>query len=143
MFMNCKTRRRSGQHSIVQLKLGKTYEEVYPEIKRVRGIEVRASSQPLGVECHPSTNQIFNCSNNRSTSDVRKLPSVQLGRAEYDDPIVPRRVIINELFEDIAAQGCNAQDGQQFKGNYGGIGNAPSEIGTCVFFPYISGATCV
>ena len=68
---------------------------------------------------------------------MRNLPSVQLGRTEYDDPVVPRRVIINELFDNVAAQGSSAQDGQKFEGDDGGIGNAPSEIGTCVFFPCI------
>ena len=40
------------------------------------------------------------------------LHSVHLGRAEYNDPVVPRIVIRNELFEDVAAQGSDAQDGQ-------------------------------
>jgi len=48
---------------------------------------------------------------------------------------VPRGVIRNELFEDIAAQRSSAQDSQNFKGDNVRISNAPSEISTCVFFP--------
>ena len=84
--------------------------------------------------CEPN----FKLFKQRSTSDMRNSPSVQLGRAEYDNPIVPRWVIRNELFDDVAAQGSSAQDGQKFEGDDGGIGNAPSEIGTCVFFPCTS-----
>ena len=73
----------------------------------------------------------------RTNSTIRNSPSVQLGRAEYDDPIVSRRVVGSELHEDVAAQGSSAEDGQQFERDDGRICNAPSVIGTCVFFPWV------
>jgi hypothetical protein len=138
MFMNCKTR-RSGQHSMVRSKLGKDLRRGIPRDKE--GSRYRGSGFQSPTRGKMSS--ICEMFKQKSTRDVRNLPSIQLGRAEYDNPIVPRRVIRNKLFEDVAAQGSSAQDGQKFEGDNGGIGNAPSEIGTRVFFPCISEATCV
>lgn len=65
----------------------------------------------------------------------RHVPSVELGGAEHDDPVVTRRVVARELGEDVAAQGTRSEYGQDLEGDDGGVGEAPASVSAGVLLP--------
>ena len=65
----------------------------------------------------------------------RHVPSVELGRAEHDNPVVTRRVVARELCEDVAAEGTCPEHGQDLEGDDGGVGEAPASVSARVLLP--------
>lgn len=51
-FMNCHA--NSLVSNQISMKTEATHHEINPEVQRIRGIQVRAASKPLGAESHPS-----------------------------------------------------------------------------------------
>ena len=92
--------------------------QVNPEIQRVTRIQIRTPSQPLWTESHPTP--------------------IQLSSAEYDDPIMPSRVVGDELFEDVTAEGSRAEDCEDFEGYDCFVRETPAKICTGIFFPWVS-----
>ena len=87
-------------------------------MKWVGGIQVRTSGQPFGAECHPSMLSMPQLGPRSLAND---LPSVQLRSTQYDDPVVTRRVILDDLVQNVAAKWSSTEDGQYFKGYDGRV----------------------
>ena len=66
------------------------------------------------------------------------LPSVKFSGRQNDDPVVSRRVVPDELADDISTQRSGAEDGKDFEGDDDWIGCVPPEIDGGVFFPNIN-----
>lgn len=71
----------------------------------------------------------------RCKSEGRILPSIEFSGRDNDDPVMPRRVVFDELADNITTQRSHTEDGEEFKRDDGGIGRAPAEINVCVIFP--------
>jgi hypothetical protein len=41
-------------------------------------------------------------------------PSIKLSRRQHDDPIMPCRITLDELVEDVAAQRTRTEHGEEF-----------------------------
>lgn len=96
-------------------KKHETHNQVHIEVQRVARVQIRGSSQPLRAERHP--------------------PTVQLCRAQHNDPVVSSRVLAGELVEDEAAQRAGAEHGEDLERDDGRVGEAPAEVCVRVFFP--------
>ena len=48
---------------------------------------------------------------------------------------MPRRVVPDQLTDDVTTQRTGTEDGKDFEGDDGRIGRAPTEVGLCVFSP--------
>jgi len=78
-----------------------THDEVYPEAPGVRGVKVGASGEPFRTESHPPTQSSALQAFSRYKKE-RSSPSVKFGGRQNDDPVVPRRVVLDELTDDVA-----------------------------------------
>jgi hypothetical protein len=97
------------------IHLEATYDKVNPEIQEVLGVQVLASSQPIGAECHPAT--------------------VQLSGAQNDDPVMPCRITLDDLVGTINAHRPCTKDSKEFEGDKSGVGETPAKICSAVFLP--------
>jgi len=95
--------------------------EVNPKEERVRRVQTRAASEPLGAERHPT--------------------AVELSRAEYDDPIMPRGIAPHDLIHDEGSHGAGTEHGEQLEGDDGRVGRAPACVCSGVFAPHLGKGT--
>lgn len=100
---------------ILRAENQETHNQVHIEVQRVARVQIRGSSQPLRAERHP--------------------PTVQLCRAQHNDPVVSSRVLAGELVENEAAQRAGAEHGEDLERDDGRVGEAPAEVCVRVFFP--------
>jgi len=84
-------------------------------MKRIGDIQVGISGQPFGAECHPSMSPMPQFALGRSLEN-KNLPSVQFRGTQYDNPVMTRRVILDNLAQNITAKWSSTKDSQQFKG---------------------------
>ena len=69
-------------------------------------------------------------------SQLRYVPAVYLGSAENDDPVMTRRVILDELLQDVEAHGAHPKHSEELEGHDGRVGYTPAEVRSRVFFPF-------
>lgn len=100
---------------ILRAENQETHNQVHIEVQRVARVQIRGASQPLRAERHP--------------------PTIQLCRAQDNDPVVSSRVLAGELVEDEAAQRACAEHGEDLERDDGRVGEAPAEVCARVFFP--------
>lgn len=63
------------------------------------------------------------------------VPSVELTRAEHDDPIMPRGIALHDLIHDEGGHGACNENGEQLEGDDGRVGRAPACVRSSVFTP--------
>lgn len=63
------------------------------------------------------------------------VPSVELTRAEHDDPIMPRGIALHDLIHDEGGHGACNENGEQLEGDDGWVGRAPACVRSSVFTP--------
>ncbi len=73
----------------------------------------------------------------RKNTSCRCSPAIQLCSTQHHNPIVPRRVVRNQLLEDVAAHWAGAQNGEEFQGDHSGVRHSPSEVGSGILSPCI------
>lgn len=71
----------------------------------------------------------------RAKDDEGTLPPVELNGRQDNNPKMSRRVVSNELVDDITTQGCGTEDGGDFDRDDNGIGNTPTRIHVCIISP--------
>lgn len=106
---------RSIISCILRAENQETHNQVHIEVQRVARVQIRGASQPLRAERHP--------------------PTIQLCRAQHNDPVVSSRVLAGELVENEAAQRAGAEHGEDLERDDGRVGEAPAEVCARVFFP--------
>lgn len=112
-----------------------SYRKIDPKIQRVRRDKVGATREPFRAEGHPATsNQFYQLRNSAQDGSAETAPSVNLSRAQNNDPVMPRRIVVCELLEDVACHWARTKDRQDFQRDYRGIRHAPPKVGQSVFF---------
>jgi len=71
----------------------------------------------------------------RHRNSERTLPSVKFSSRQNDDPVVSRRVILDQLADNVATQRTDAEDGEDLEGDEVWIGGAPTGVSLGVFSP--------
>ena len=79
-----------------------THDEVYPETPGVGGVEVWTSSKPFRTESHPPTQPSALRAFPRYKDQERTSPSIEFSGGQDDDPVVPRRVVLDGFVNGVA-----------------------------------------
>ena len=68
-------------------------------------------------------------------ANVNRLPAIYFRSTQDNDPVVPRRVALDELSQDITTQRSSTEHGQNFERYHAGVRDAPTCIRTGIFSP--------
>jgi hypothetical protein len=119
---------------------GSTHDKVDPKVEHVRRVECRASGEPFGAKGHPPANAHMRVNYLPAPlrGDGRNVPAVKFGRAEHDDPVIPRRIALHDLVYDQHSEGRGAKHGQQLERDDRRVCGAPAFVGRGVFTPCVA-----
>src|SRR6267142_1018135 len=119
----------------------RTHNKVDPKVERVRRVEGRASDEPFGAKSHPPVNartrlRSICLAPPRWNGGIKyDVPAVKLGRAEHDDPVIPRRIALRDLVYDESGEGRRAEHGQQLERDDRRVCGAPADVCGSVLTP--------